>query len=687
MSYKGIVATIICCLLGVGSFAQSREIDSLKKVLNTHLSNDTLKINVFNNLAFDYAYVDATRGLKYASQSIALCLKLKNTTKLATAYNYKALNYANLGKDTLAIDCYTQAISIARSNFNKSSEGKAMNNLAILYTNRAEYKKALDLRLYALAIFQELHNQKAIGSLFNNLGVTYLYLSDYPQALSSYFKALSSAQALSDTAGQARALMNIGLVYKKLGSYNNTFKYYRHALQLYRQIGDEAQMAGMLANMASAYDERGEHQKALGLYNQALTINQKNKLIREQGSNLADIGIVYSSLKQYNPAYRSFQQALELYKAAPDNNTLAVIYNELANMLRTAPDSSLLSFGINPAARYQKAEEYAVKGIAVSKESGSTEREMAGWEALSAIHEKMKLYNLALSDYRKYNVLKDSVFNDEKKLAIVRAEVQFEADKKEALAEASIQKEKIIKNSLTAGFIIVIIAAIGLWVSYKKRRDAQQAQKELVYLSKAVETDMKVLRLQMNPHFIFNSLNSISNYISKNDAKTADYFLSKFAGLMRGILEYAEEKEISLADELRMANLYMQLEAARLNNKFTYASNVAGNIDVDETLVPPLILQPFLENSVWHGIIHKEGKGHIMVNVNHKDGLLELLITDDGVGRGKMENNKRSFGIKITADRLALLNTSNNANIGVNITDLEQGTRVEIKIPYKTNTD
>lgn len=685
---KAIILILFCYLLTSTAFAQKHEIDSLEKALKSSALRDTDIINAYNNLAFDYADLDPQRGLQYADKSIVLCKKLGNNIKLGTAYNYKAMNYASLGKDSLAIYWYSTSIKLAQNTGNRSGEAKAMNNLAILYTNRAQYKKALDLRLTALAIFQELHNQKAVGSLLNNLGVSYLYLSNYPQALSYYFQALEVAQQLNDQNGQARALMNIGLVYKKLGKYDNTFLYYEKALKIYKSLGDEKQMAEILANMASVYDERGAHQKALNLYSQALAINRNNKLKREQGSNLTDIGIVYSTLKQYTNAYKTFRQALAIYKDSPDNNSLAVIYNELAAMMVDAPDSALMHFGISPANRYGEARKYALEGIRVSKESESPEREMAAWQLLSTINKRLKNYEAALADYQKYTVLKDSIFNDEKKIAITRAEIQFEADKKQALAEAATQREKIIKDALAVICVIVLFASLALFVFYKRRRDAIQAQKDLVYASKVTDTEMKVLRLQMNPHFIFNSLNSVSNYISKNEMKNAEYFLDNFANLMRKTLESSEEREISLTDELKMISLYMQLEAARLNQKFTYDIDVADDIPADNTWVPPLILQPFVENSVWHGIAPKRGSGQIKIEVTRDGELLLLAVTDNGVGRQQTANaGRRSFGVKITADRLALLNYNKKTNTGIEITDLAQGTRATIKLPYKTDTD
>ncbi|GAA3972953.1 tetratricopeptide repeat protein [Mucilaginibacter dorajii] len=683
---KGTIITVFLALTATMASAQSREIDSLETLLKKAALHDTSKIALLNNLSYAYIYVDPTRGLSYANQSIDLCIRFKNNRRLGTAYNYKALNYASLGNDTLAITWYNQAIRLARLNFNKDGEGRALNNLAILYTDRSEYKKALGLRINALKLFEELKNNKAIGSLYNNIGVTYLYLADYPEALAYYFKALGIGQIMGDPNAQAQALMNIGLVYKKLGNYRSTFAYYQKSLTLYRQLGDQQQLANMYANLATAYDEQGQQQKALQLYNQALAINRQIKYKRGEAGNLTNIGIVYSNMRAYSESFHYLKQALGLYEQSPDYNSMSVIYNELAELMLTAPDTSLAKLNLLKS-RLLEARSYVALGIKLSHESGSAEREMNGWQTQSLIHEKLHQYDAALSDYKKYTRLKDSIFNDEKKLAITRTEIQFEADKKQALAEAAVQREKIVKNTIMAGAGLLGLAAVALFISYKKRRDGVQVQQDLIHRSKVSAIEMKVLRLQLNPHFIFNSLNSISNFITRNDIKTADYFLAKFARLMRGTLENSEEREISLAEELQMTELYMQLEAIRLNQRFTYEFKVSADIDPNTTLVPPLILQPFVENSIWHGFAGKDEKGHILIEITRQEQLLLCFVTDDGIGRHEKTKaeGKKSFGVKITADRLALLNRSKDNLAGVRIIDLEKGTRVELKLPYESH--
>ncbi len=153
----------------------------------------------------------------------------------------------------------------------------------------------------------------------------------------------------------------------------------------------------------------------------------------------------------------------------------------------------------------------------------------------------------------------------------------------------------------------IILISFLLFYSYKRRRDAKARQKEAELKAEIADTEMKVMRLQMNPHFIFNSLNSISDYIRKNNSEEADDYLSKFAKVMRMTLENSEQQAIPLEEDMKALELYMQLEAKRLNNKFTYEIKVADDIDKENTLVPPMIFQPFVENSIWHGIAQKGG--------------------------------------------------------------------------------
>jgi len=154
------------------------------------------------------------------------------------------------------------------------------------------------------------------------------------------------------------------------------------------------------------------------------------------------------------------------------------------------------------------------------------------------------------------------------------------------------------------------------------------------------------------------------------------------------ILENSEKKEVSLADDLKGLELYMQLEALRLNNKFTYAITVDKNIDQENTMVPPLILQPFVENSIWHGLSKKQGAGKILIDIKREDQMLNCTVEDNGLGRNQthasIEGNK-SLGMKITKARIDIINKIKNSKAAVELSDLAEGLKVEVRLPFEVS--
>ncbi|MBK7391575.1 MAG: histidine kinase [Bacteroidetes bacterium] len=201
---------------------------------------------------------------------------------------------------------------------------------------------------------------------------------------------------------------------------------------------------------------------------------------------------------------------------------------------------------------------------------------------------------------------------------------------------------------------------------------------------------LEALRSQMNPHFIFNALNSINRYIIRNSKETASEYLIKFSKLMRMILENSKSTSVTLENELQALQLYVELEALRFDNKFDFNIFIDPAINKSGIAIPPLILQPFVENAIWHGLMNKQERGAISIKVNQKqNNKLLVVIEDNGVGRQKAtEFNSRthdgkSFGMQITKDRI---NAFNKNEDNLKITDLfdsqnnSAGTRVEIEL-------
>ncbi len=247
--------------------------------------------------------------------------------------------------------------------------------------------------------------------------------------------------------------------------------------------------------------------------------------------------------------------------------------------------------------------------------------------------------------------------------------------------------------------VIAVMVIAGVWL-YRRRIRKIKKEEGLKneYEKKIAETEMQALRAQMNPHFMFNSLNSINNFILKNDPDNASGYLTKFSRLMRLILDNSRSEWVLLENELKALELYIQLEAVRFDNAFSYSMEVTQDIDTATVIVPPLIIQPYVENAIWHGLLHrKEPGGRIDVKLWKNNNMLYIEIEDNGVGRdeakrlkSKTATKQKSHGMKITAERMDIVNKVYNVDAGVSITDLDNengksGTRVLITLKYKTH--
>lgn len=247
----------------------------------------------------------------------------------------------------------------------------------------------------------------------------------------------------------------------------------------------------------------------------------------------------------------------------------------------------------------------------------------------------------------------------------------------------------ILLSAITALFFVGLL--IMLWIKRIKLKEKQKAEIE----KRIANLELQALRAQMNPHFLFNTIASIQYYITANDSDSALRYLSKFAKLVRAIMENSKSTRITIAEELRVLSLYLELESLRFKNKFTYKIQVDQRIDQAFDDIPPMLIQPYIENAINHGIVNKQGKGHIEVGMQKENEFLVCTITDDGIGRKKSAEiksqkpaNHKSMGMNITQNRLEIINKMYNSPYNVEVTDLTEngvakGTQVKIYIPLQ----
>ena len=247
---------------------------------------------------------------------------------------------------------------------------------------------------------------------------------------------------------------------------------------------------------------------------------------------------------------------------------------------------------------------------------------------------------------------------------------------------------------------IFIASAVYAWNRFKVQQAKKEEKLKAAFQQQIAQTEMKALRAQMNPHFIFNSLNSIQKYILKNEHFEASQYLTKFSRLIRLILDHSNQNTVQLSSELEMLKLYIEMESLRFDDKFDYKIIMEDNLQPDMVEIPSMLIQPYVENAIWHGLLHKETKGTLLLSFSRgNSSSLTVTIEDDGIGREKAAElkskqvlKKKSYGMRITEDRIAIINRIQNINATSEIIDLKDelgnaaGTKVVLSIPVKPLT-
>lgn len=569
-----------------------------------------------------------------------------------------------------------------------SGQSYALNMIGIVYRNISQYDKSINYHLEALNLAKSDNNVELEVVSYNMLGVVYRRRNLIRAALDYHKQALDLAESVVPlTIGLEQSIAvsqnSIGNIYLVLRQNDLALDMFKKSLSIEQKYNNKLGLAINHQNIGYALEEKGNLDDALINYQISLDYNNQND---------SDIGrvICYNSIAKIYIKKEKFDEALELLEKAL-NKAVAIgdkyyIANTYTNLGWAQLSIDMLS----------EAEDNLLKGLAVAKDYDISNDEIDAYLHLSELFTKKQNYKLAFEYYKKYENLDKTITNERNIQYVNDLIMKYESEKKNSKIKELANENEIMTLKLEenrkmyfVGLGGLLLLVIILYILY--RQSKLKDEKKIITL----EQDM--LRNQMNPHFIFNSLNSIKLYIINNEKENAVYYLNKFSKLMRKILVASTEKEITLEEELETMALYINIENMRFSNQIEYTSIVNPEIDTSLIKVPSLILQPFLENALWHGLSSKEGEKSIRLEVE-KNGtdFVTVKITDNGVGREaskKIENikslNKKSVGITLTMERLANFSKNFSSSYRLNFIDLKDennnpcGTQVVIDIPIE----
>ncbi len=630
--------------------------DSLLQSLD-HPKDDTSKINALFSLATLYASNDSATASAYANQCLQLSQQINWQKGIGNYYLAKAKIAEEVTDFSASIEYSKKAFDILKPLNQNSLLVRVLLTISVGYGRSGIYTKSIEYCLQALKLAEAINSKTLISVAYNNLGLNYQYLQEPDKAIANYEKALSIAKRENYKIMIASDFGNIANVFEFEKKYDSSKAYNLQAIAAYKDIDNLPGLDRTYNDYANVLVKLNDMDSALAFYNRSLEISKKLGIKDDISSTYGNVGNMYLKIATDSSSDYKIPPALKMSK------------------------EKLL----------QQSKYYLTQAISLGIETNDMEVLKDYYNNLSETESQLGNYKDGLAFYKKYNDYKDSIFNDKNKQKIAALETDRLTETKDheiALQASETKRQSLLKRVVLISAIL-IFALIGVFVLFYNRRKKIRFDKEVM------EVEMKALRAQMNPHFISNALHSINKYVMDNDKKNASAYLAKFASLMRLILENSREQEVPLEQDLHALELYMELEMMRFKNSFTYQINVDPLIDIENTLIPPMLLQPFAENAILHGLHNKEN-GNINIQVSKVKEMICCIVEDNGNGSitepaPTSDENKqhKSLGKKIINERLSIINRLKKAKASVNIFQVKDaenkpgGIRVELILPLE----
>jgi len=580
----------------------------------------------------------------------------------------------------LSIKQVEQAIQLAKREKDWRTEGEAYFFLGNIYEDIGQNELALQRYQQALKILSYSKEISSTDRIHQRMGQIYLELKNEKGAEVSFKRCIELSRNEAIKIKCEEGLADVELLRGDVDASFEKLDYVQTNFSL-----DSISNARVEARRSQGYLQNNDYSNASQSY-----INSINNIPKETTLEKEDI----LPIEKAKEDLLNFSDANTIEKISFTQNSVQSIQSQ------TNLNDILVAENLRIAELYVSENEFSEANnfVSISKNSisESTDASIAAevYKKSYELNLKSGQTDAAYKDLEKYIALKEAALDSLKidlnqQLEIVKNQNNIDqwqsdydlAQKDRALMESQLTTQKIVIGLLS---LLLIASLIFFYFLFKNIKAKRRANQRLL---------LRSLRTQMNPHFIFNALNSVNNFIAKNDEKSANKFLSDFSRLMRKVLDYSKEEFISFDEELELNELYLKLEHFRFRDKFEYELvNNLKNKEVD-LMVPPMLIQPFIENAVWHGLRYKEDMGKLSVIINEEKDNIVVSIQDDGIGRKqskalKTKNQKayKSTGLENVNKRISLINEIYDKKYDIEVSDVnslaeETGTLVRVKIP------
>lgn len=677
--------------------------------LQNHPQSDTTRCFLLNKII--EAENDHNIWIKYNQELQTIALdqleKERNKALKKTYAKYLSIAYNNEGAFQLynekfeqSIRWYKMSFKVASSIHYHTGSALALQNIGTSFDYLGKIDSTLIYlkRAYQYAVSSK--NKSSLAYVLTDLGHTYNNLANNRLAVKYNLEALPLFEKMKDLEGLERTNFTLGRIFDTQEDYKTSNLYYLKCLEIDRKTNNKERLGLVLNSLASTNTHLNALDKAMQYAQEAfqLATHMKNEdFIALAHKNFGDI---YFKRKENDKAKSNYLQSEKLFRKIKSDIHLSKVQIKLATIFFNQDQLSI-------------AKKYGLKAFELAQKTNFPSDQRNAAEILSQVFAKENNYQNAYKYKSIASNISEKIYFDESKDIALKATFQYETEKKESAIKALSQKKTIAelesRRKTTVLFLVILFftaittTAYILFSRFKEKKKNEllenklrEAEKLLEAEKKVTESELKALKSQMNPHFIFNALNSIQMQFMYGDKLVANEQLNNFTYLTRQILEVSGKKQITIAEETELLTKYLELEKLRFSKDFKYSISMAATIDEDYHKVPPMLIQPIVENSLKHGLMHKKGEKAIEIhfNINPEETFIICTIKDNGIGRAKaaeinLKNNSghHSFSTQSILQRLELLNTKLNLKNLLEYQDLTNdeseaaGTVAMLKIP------
>ena len=549
---------------------------------------------------------------------------------------------------------------------------------------------AITLLDEAIEYYQLTNDSFSLGRTISLKFWAFMFTGQYEEGLELGHKAHQIQETQKDSIGIALTLNRIGLLNLKFARYDEAIAYMNQSLNLFVLFNDTQHIDMIYNNLGTVYSDQHKSDSAILFFKKSLKLRKQFARPYWLAYQYFNIGESYGDLENYDSAtvYLNKAEYTFLHKSKK----------------KKIPPMVLLGIGelhMNKGNR-ELGFDYLERGLAKSIEWQQKALILEGRKLLAKRYYQNKQFQKAYEMHDEWQQLKAQLDSTNRATRIAEMEDKFQtAQKEKEIAQLSTEKLKAEKRAqfanilIVAFFILVTLIALAIWWIYQRNKNRQKI-KEADLNARLSEVKLQALKSQMNPHFVFNCINTTQHFVMHSQQVEAYEYLSKFARLLRMVLENSDATFIPLEDEIEQIRLYLELESIRFNNHFNFTIELDEPLQNGVYLIPGMMLQPLIENAVLHGLVNRtEPGGKLTITFSLVSDCIKCIITDNGIGRDaamKIKANKaihyQSKALPNIQSRIQILQEEMQHELALNITDLYEndkaaGTRVSILFPFK----